>query len=51
MRLREQAQRDLTLAAECLLAARRGEDSEEGMAGAMLEAETFARIRAFLTPE
>lgn len=51
MRLRDQAQRDTILAAECLLAARRGDDSEEGLAGAMLEAEHFSRIRAFLAPE
>lgn len=39
------------LAAECLLASRRGEDSPEGLVGAMLEAEGWQRISAFLTSD
>jgi hypothetical protein len=37
------------VAAECRLAAIRGEDSPEAIVGAMLETDTFALIRAFLT--
>lgn len=36
------------LAARCLLAARRGEDSEEADAGALLESEMMLRVCAFL---
>lgn len=35
----------------CLLASRRGEDTVEGLAGAMVEAEAYVLLSRFLTAE